>query len=177
MDCSEIIRLRDEHNKEWQDEIKKEKEIGDGLRATKTLTKSQLEEIILWKFDCDGQRRGRELRLVEGIDEQDLRRVSNQVFNLDTVHDYERIELSRRLDKGIGVAVASVILTFYDPEDYCMFDFHVYQELFGKRPDYTTDEYVALLSVIRNEAKKCGVSTRDVEKAYFRKNCQRKTKV
>ncbi|MGB8780327.1 MAG: hypothetical protein WCD81_06725 [Candidatus Bathyarchaeia archaeon] len=173
MNCSEIIKLRDEHNKEWKSEIEKEKEIGDQLRATKTLTKSQLEEIIPWKFDCDGRIRANELRLIKGINEQALKEKSTRVFNLDVDHDYERIELLRSFKKGIGVAVASVILAFYDPENYCVFDFHIYQELFGERPDYTTDEYVKLLTVLRKEAKKCGVFTRDIEKAYYRKNCQR----
>jgi hypothetical protein len=172
MDCSIIIKLRDEHNKECESEIEKEKEIGDQLRMTKTLTKSQLEEIIPWKFDRDGRIRANELRLIKGIDELALKEKSARIFNLDIDHDYERIELLRSFT-GIGVAVASVILAFFDPENYCVFDFHIYQELFGKRPDYTTDEYVKLLTTLRKEAKKCGVSTRDVEKAYFRKNYQR----
>jgi hypothetical protein len=51
-----------------------------------------------------------------------------------------------------------------------VFDFHIYQGLFGKRPDYTADEYVNLLEALRKEAEKCGLSTRDVEKAHLRKN-------
>jgi len=168
--CSEIIRLRNEHDRQYLNEIKKEKEIGDALRASKFLTKTQLDEIIHWKFDSDGRIRANELRLVKSIDDQTLKKVSNNVFNSDTNHDFERIELLRGF-KGIGVAVASVILTFYDPENYCVFDFHVYQEVFGVRPEYATAEYVNLLIRLRIESKKCGVSTRDVEKAYYRRNC------
>lgn len=170
LDCAEIIRFRGEHDKENKLEIIQEKEIGDKLRTTKTLTKEDLVEIINWKFDCDGRVRANELRLVKDIDEQLLEEVSHKVFSLDNNQDVERIRLLQGF-KGIGIAVASVILTFFDPEYYGVFDFHVYQELFGRRPRYTIHEYAELLSRLRAEARKCGLSTRDVEKAYFRKNC------
>ena len=172
MECSEIIRLRDEHDKENEGEISQEKEIGNRLRTTKILTKDDLLAMIRWKFDCDGRIRANELRHANNVDEKLLEKVSNRVFNLDVNQDVERIELLRGF-KGIGVAVASVVLTFFDPKNYCVFDFHVYQELFGMRPKYTTYEYVRLLSKLREEAGICNLSTRDVEKAYFRKNCQK----
>ena len=154
MGCSDIIKLRNEHDKECKSEIELEKKIGNQLRATKTLTKSQLGKIIFWKFDRDGRIRANELRLIESINDELLQEKSTCVFNLGTDHDSERVELLRSFP-GIGVAVASVILSFYDPENYCVFDFHIYQEFFGMRPDYTTDEYVKLLEVLRKEAKKC----------------------
>ena len=35
---------------------------------------------------------------------------------------------------GVGPALASTLLTFYDPEQYGVFDIHVWREIFGKEP-------------------------------------------
>ena len=102
----------------------------------------------------------------------DLEKVSNEVFNLEINQDIKRILLLCGF-KGIGTAVASVILTFYDPENYCVVDFHIYQELFGIRPNpLTPEKYVRVLKRLREEARKYNLRTRDVEKAYFLKNCE-----
>ena len=36
--------------------------------------------------------------------------------------------------KGVGPAVSSVILTFYNPNKYGVFDIHAWRELYGKEP-------------------------------------------
>ena len=173
MEKHEIIEWRDRHNKEYASGIEVEQNVGDRLRVTKELSKDDLNKIIEWKFDTDGRIRTRELNLVSTVDEHVLKKVSNEVFNLKVEQDKERIERLCEFS-GIGVAVASVILTFFDPENYCVFDFHVWQEVFGGRPAYTIENYTLLLSKLREEAKIHGIKVRDVEKAYFKRNYDKK---
>lgn len=170
LDKEEIINWSSKHDNEYASEIEKEREVGNRLRGTKELTKHDLIEIIEWKFEGFEARKVRELNLVASIDEKTLKDVSNKVFNLSASQDIERIELLCDLRHGIGTAVASTILTFFDPKNYGVFDFHVWQEVFGGRPKYTVMECVKLLSRLRQEADMYNLDTRTVEKAYFKKN-------
>lgn len=170
MDKAEIIKWSSKHNKDYASEIAKETEVGQGLRGYKEVTKHDLIEIIKWKFDGFEARKARELDLASTIDEGLLKKVSNQAFNLSIAQDFERITFLCELRHGIGPAVTSTILTFYDPKNYGVFDFHVWEEVFGGRPKYTVIEYVKLLHKLRDEAEMYNLDTRTVEKAYFKRN-------
>jgi hypothetical protein len=170
MDKQEIIKWSTKHDNEYASEIAKERETGCRLRIAKEVTKHDLIEIIKWKFDGFEARKIRELKLAATIDETSLKEASNKAFNLNTTRDAERIELLCELRHGIGIAVASTILTFFDPKNYGVFDFHVWQEVFGGRPKYTVVEYVKLLSRLRQEAEMYGLNARTIEKGYFKKN-------
>jgi hypothetical protein len=66
-----------------------------------------------------------------------------------------------------------VVLTFYDPKNYGVFDIHVWREFFGKEPKglfSTSNYYIKLLAELRTIAKKYDLNARTVEKAYFTKN-------
>jgi hypothetical protein len=48
--------------------------------------------------------------------------------------------------------------------------------VFGFRPKYLTPEkYIRLLGKLREEARKYSLNVRDMEKAYFMKNCETTT--
>jgi hypothetical protein len=163
------VEKHDKKNFWW---IEQERRIGDKLRENKKLSKDDLNKIIEWKFESNALVKTVQLDRIKKMNEQHLEKVSNEVFNLDVNQDLKRIWLLCGFN-GIGPAVASVILTFYDPENYCVLDFHVYQELFGFRPKLLTPEkYIRLLGRLREEARKYNLRTRDVEKAYFMKNCE-----
>jgi len=171
MEKQELLYWLSKHNNDHREWLEKEKEIGNRLRETKELTKADLIKIIEWKFEGWGNVLNRELKLVAHVDEQVLKKVSNIVFNLNTDYDIERIKRLCGLDHGIGPAVASVILTFFDPENYGVFDFHVWQEVFGEKlGQYTHQNYVKLLSKLREIANEYSLKVRDVEKAFYKKN-------
>lgn len=171
MECKKILEWANKHDSKEAFWMQKEKEIGNRLRASKELTKSDLIEIIKWKFEGLEGRKKRELNLVAGINEQVLKKVSNVVFNMNTSQDRERVELLCSLDHGIGPAVASTILTFFDPKNYGVFDFHVWQEVFNEKlKGYTVQNYIELLSKLREIANKCRIEVRTVEKAFYAKN-------
>jgi len=73
---------------------------------------------------------------------------------------------------SVGPAVASVILTFYDPQNYGILDIHVWEELFdGKSKNFCTiPNYLYLLEKLREIAKTHNLPVRTVEKALFKKN-------
>jgi hypothetical protein len=175
MERKEILEWVDKHDRKNFWWIQQEREIGDRLRETKKLSKDDLNKIIEWKFESNPLVKTVQLNRMKKVNEQHLEKVSNEVFNLDVNQDMKRITLLCGFN-GIGPAVASVILTFYDPENYCVVDFHVYQEVFGFRPKYLTPEkYIRLLGKLREEARKYSLNVRDMEKAYFMKNCETAT--
>ena len=170
MEKEEILNWSEKYDKDYPEDTQKEKEIGDRLRASKKLTKADLIKIIEWKFEGLEGRKKRILNLVADIDEQVLKRVSSLVFSLDTHQDIYRIRLLCMFN-GIGGAVASTILTFYDSDNYGVFDFHVWNEVFGdEKIQYTAKNYIRLLSKLREIATRYNLQTRTVEKAFFKKN-------
>ena len=172
LDKEEILDLVEKHDRKNIWWIQQEKIVGDELRKTMKLSKDNLYKIIEWKFESNALVKTVQLNHAKRMDEKQLEKISNQVFNLDVKHDIQRINLLC-IFKGIGPAVASVILTFFDPKNYCVVDFHVYQEVFGVRPkSLTPEKYVRLLRRFREEAKIHNLRVRDIEKAYFFKNCE-----
>ena len=171
MECNEIVEWAKRHDIEEYYWIRKEKKIGDKLRGSQELTKSDLIEIIEWKFESDARLKTVELNHVKNINERVLKEVSKVVFNLNTSQDLERIEQLCAF-RGIGPSVASTVLAFFDPKNYGVFDYHVWQEVFGEElKKRTVKNYVKLLSKLREIASRCGFEVRTVEKAFYAKNC------
>ncbi len=172
MDKDEILRWNQKYDKEnpWWNE--KENELGDKFRKTKTLTKTDLRQCVEWKFNKLVGRKKRVLKFIENNDDEVIRKVGTQVFNLTPRDDIIRI---RQLDalQGVGPAMASVILTFYDPKNYGVHDIHVWREFFGPEPSHIftgTSCYLKLLAELRRIANRFNLPVRTVEKAYFLKN-------
>ena len=88
------------------------------------------------------------------------------------MHDSDRVNGLRFY--GFGTATISVILTFYSPKEYGVFDRHVWRELFGKEPKneylWTIENYPKVLAELRKIAKQHSLDVRAVEKALFTKN-------
>ncbi len=174
MDRDEILKWSTDYDKDnranW---VTREKELGDKFRRTKTLTMADLVEIVEWKFEF---LKGRRIRTLKYVDKNSNEEVSacSQIFNLTPSQDSLRIGILDNLH-GVGPALASVILTFYDPKNYGVFDIHVWREFFGKEPKNlfgTSSYYIKLLSELRTIGNKYNLNARTVEKAYFKKNTE-----
>lgn len=156
--------------------IQKEKELGDKLRRSKELTKDDLVQATKWKFKITPLILPRRLRDVAKNRDSEIRRISRQVFSSSSMDDSCKINSLRRLHgvglHGVGPAMASTILTFYNPKQYGVFDKHVWRELFGREPKYlyTTENVLKVLSELRRIADKYNLDVRTVEKAFFKKN-------
>jgi len=149
--------------------IEKEREVGDRLRLTGELTKADLKQIIEWKFEFFKGRQNKVLRYAEGNDDLVLRKVSRIVFELNKKQDEHKLNLLCAF-KGVKISVASVILTFYDPQNYGVFDTHVRRELFADEPVFTVQGCLWLFNQLRILSVKHGIPARTIEKALFQKN-------
>ncbi len=91
---------------------------------------------------------------------------------LQSTDEEVRIRTLFRL-KGVKNAVASVILTFYDPKNYGVFDIHAWRELFGKESEGFSSNAKLLLEFLeelRRMSRETRLDVRVVEKAVFKKN-------
>jgi hypothetical protein len=180
MDKEEILKWNRKYDKDHPWWVEKEKELGDKFRKTKTLTKDDLRQVVDWKFKELVGRRKRVLGLVAKNDDKIIQRTCNQVFCLTSNEDSIRVKSLDNLH-GVGPALASTILTFYDPKQYGVLDIHVWREFFGDEPAniniifITAGYYLKLLSELRKIANKYSLDARTVEKAYFKKNLDEST--
>jgi hypothetical protein len=171
---NEILEWNQKYDRDDPWWVQKEKEIGDRLRKTKTLTKKDLFEVVDWKFNKLVGRKNRISKFINNNNDLDIQRTCNQVFSLTPRDDKRRIDDLDRLE-GAGSSIASVILSFYDPKNYGVHDIHVWREFFGPEPTtiFTgSGGYLKLLAALREQANKYVLDARIVEKAYFKKNLE-----
>lgn len=149
-----------------------EKELGKKFRRNKFITKKDLEKIIEWKFQEVKGRQLSNLKRLRNFYPGAIEKISKLVFEIDS--DDLRIKLLTVID-GVGPAVASVILTFYDPKNCGIFDIHVWRELYGRESKYlfTQNNYLKVLTDLRKIARQYNLTVRTVEKALFEKNKSR----
>lgn len=168
----QILDLCKKYDSENQLDNSVEKRLGSNFITSKEMSKEELKKVIQWKFNDNKARLKRELNLVDKNDDTTIKELSKCAFN--TGNDDIRIKHLCNI-KGIGPAVASAILTFYDPKNFGVFDIHVYDELFDTdsktRPDMSNPElYIKLLNKLREEAINHNLNVRIIEKAYYQKN-------
>lgn len=172
MEKKAIIFWRDKYNKE-EDLYNKgeEDELREKFKRNRCMTKDDLVRIVKWKFqERLVGRQKRVLAFMGEVDDKFVKDLSRLAFQIDS--DVKRIKLFCIID-GVGPALASVILTFHNPEDYGVFDIHVWRELFGKEPQdlFTNIKHVIrYFEELRTISNKVKMPARDVEKALFKKN-------
>ena len=170
MDREEVIFWRDKYDRE---EDLYNKGIEEKLRAKfkekRHFTKGDIEEIIRWKFQ--GRLLGRQrinLARVQRVEEWVITKVTTLAFEMPT--DKLKLKLLVAID-GVGISVASVILTFYDPDNYGVLDFHVWHGLYNSdKKMFTDQECLKYFGDLRSWAREVGLPCRDVEKAIFKKD-------
>ncbi len=183
MNKDEILRWSKIYEEELSEYNAIEKKLGDKFRETKVITKANLIEIVKWKFYFSVGRTNLMLGYVKKNSDKEIEDCS-RVFDLTPNEDSRRVGILDRL-KGVGPAVASSILSFYDPENYGVFDTRVWREVYGEVPKglFSTSKdypkFTKLLTELRNIAKMYSLKVRTVEKAYWMKNkrgkCANKT--
>jgi len=151
-------------------DLRMESEVGSRLRNTRRLSKRDLAKMVSWKFGSLPGRRSLVMSRVESIGEREIQEAFRQALDSSS----ERIRISELLRlPGIGPAMASVILTFYDPKEYAVLDIHVWRELFGKEPQglfQGPKHLLRFLQTVRLIARKHDLDARTVEKALFQRN-------
>jgi hypothetical protein len=153
----------------WQ--LQKEKEIGARLRRTKVLTKQDLLQIVEWKLKDAQEKKQRVLELIARNDEATITRLSSQALSIPSCEDGYRMNCLTLLE-GVSPVIASVVLAFFDPKQYCILDAVIWKALLGNPPPnmLTTQNYLKLLMAIRKSAAKQNLDVRTIDKAVYKKS-------
>lgn len=153
----------------WQ--AQRERELGAKFRRNKVMTKTDLAAVVDWRFNDEPDKKDRALELVGRNSEENVSRVSSQIFNLVSGDDVYRMNSLTMLE-GVSPVLASVVLAFFDPKSYGIFDVRVWKPLLGNAPGnlLTTANYVKFLAALRKTAKKHNLDVRVVDKALFKKS-------
>jgi len=152
----------------WQAQI--ERELGARFRRLKVMSGNDLAMVVEWKFMGDEEKKCRVLKLVARNDEASIARVSSQAFNLSLDDDVCRMNCLMMLE-GVSPVLASVILAFFDPKQYGVFDVYAWRALLGNEmPNlFSAANYLRLLLALRKTAAKHNLDVRTVEKALVEK--------
>lgn len=79
--------------------------------------------------------------------------------------------LGRKRLKGVGVAIASAILTILNPNRYGVIDFHAWRALYGeKRSNFSLDDYLRYLNDLRQKAQEEKTTPREIDKGLLIKD-------
>ncbi len=171
MDKADILRWSRKHDKENAYWGKKEQELGAKLRRTKVMTLEDLAQIVEWKFKDDERKKAKVLEVITKNDEAAVMKISSQAFCVPGEEDSYRMN-SLMMINGVSPVMASVILAFFDPKRYGVFDNSVWRVLLGNEPPnlFSTQNYLKLLAALRKTAAKHNLEVRVVERGLFQKS-------
>jgi hypothetical protein len=157
----------------WQ--AGRERDLGAKIRKNKQLTLSDLLVVAEWKYKGDDEKVARAKELVARNDPEKVERVTSQALSLPQADDIFRINCLTTLE-GVSPAIASVVLSFFNPKDFGVLDAAVWKPLLGNIPPgiQTPQSYTRLLAALRKTAKKQNLPVRVIDKALYRKT-QEKT--
>ena len=170
MEKKDFLKWSAKYDKDQGWLAQKERELGARFRRTKIMSKADLADVVGWEFNEEEAKKYRVLELVARNDEASVLRVSSQAFNLPPDDDACRLNCLLML-QGVTPVLASVILSFFDPKRYGVFDVYAWRGLLGNEvPNlFSAANYLKLLAALRKTAAKHNLDARTVEKALVKK--------
>ena len=170
VDKADFLMWSHKYDKAFGWQAQRERELGAKLRKNKALTCKDLASVVEWKFKDDEERKTRSLALVARNDEANVNRITSQALSIPGCEDSYRMSCLTMLE-GVSPVLASIILTFFDPKQYCILDAYTWKALLGNAPPnmQTTQNYLVLLAVIRKTAAKQNLDVRVIDKAFYKK--------
>lgn len=135
-------------------------------KGRRHLTKGQLERICKWKS-------ARAIQLIRQNTHHSIKDATRAALSGRS----ERARMNALTGlRGVSIPMASAILMLLRPDRYGVIDIRVWQVLHqigvvhGNRrgSSFTVRQWLAFLSVIRQSAKKLGVTVRTVERTLFK---------
>ena len=170
MDKRDFLKWSQKYDRDqgWLTQV--ERELGARFRRLKVMSRADLTEVVEWRFKGDEANKRRVAELVARNDEASVTLVSSQAFNLPVDDDAYRINCLLRLE-GVSPVLASVILAFFNPKQYGVFDLYAWRALLGNEvPNlFSAANYLKLLLALRKTAAKQHLDVRTVEKALVKK--------
>jgi hypothetical protein len=157
---SEILELISSYNHESR--YAKNKGIldtaGKNIRDKGYLNRDEFLMITHWKSP-------RSIRKVELNSNEVIKEITKLVFK--TNNEEVKIRILNSLD-GIGIPIASAILTIPYPEKYGIIDVRAWQTLFDySKKSFNIKDWLSYLDKIREWGNKFDLSPRDIDKALF----------
>jgi hypothetical protein len=170
LDKADYLLWSRKYDKAYGFLAQRERELGAKFRKNKALSVRDLAAVVEWKFKAEPDKLSRALELVNRNDEEKVARISSQILSLPNADDAYRLTCLTTLE-GISPVLASVILTFFDPARYGIFDHASWKALLGNPPAglYTPQNYVRLLQALRKTAAKHNLGARVIDKAFYKK--------
>jgi len=171
VDKAEILKYSRKYDKDQAGWNRREQELGAKLRRTKVMTLEDLVQIVEWKFKDDEHKREKVLQAISKNDDAAVMKISSQAFCVPGEEDAYRMNSLMMLN-GVSPVLASVVLTFFDPKRYGIFDNTVWRALLGNEPPnlFSTQNYLKLLAALRKTAAKHNLDVRTVEKGLFKRS-------
>ena len=170
MDKRDFLKWSQKYDKDQGWLAQAEQELGARFRRLKTMSVVDLAKVVEWKFRGDEVKKRRVLELVGRNDDALVTQVSSRAFNLPGDDDACRVNCLMMLE-GVSPVLASVVLAFFNPKQYGVFDVYAWRALLGNEEPslFSVANYLKLLLALRKTATKHNLDVRTVEKALVRK--------
>jgi hypothetical protein len=171
VDKADFLKWSRKYDKAYGWQAQRERELGSRFRKAKVLTQKDLAAVVEWKYKSDPERFERTLALVARNDEATVNRASSQALSIPSCDDGYRVNCLMTLE-GMTPVLASIILAFFDPKQYCILDVNVWKRLLGNAPPnvLSSQNYLKLLEAIRKTAAKQNLDVRVIDKALYKKS-------
>lgn len=137
------------------------------------LNSAEFDEILKWKLRSQYKRQE---KIRKNNTEENINLITKMAFQLK--HKDEDIETKLKINTlllldGVGIPVASAILTLCFPENYSVIDFRNWRQIFNslnKKSSFTINEYNEYLKIIRQLSKNFGLTTQQIDLAIWQKD-------
>jgi hypothetical protein len=171
VDKADFLMWARKYDKAYGWQAQRERELGARFRKNKALSCKDLAGIVEWKFKNEPDKLVHTLELVARNTEENVARITSQSLSLPQADDMYRVNCLTTLE-GISPVLASIILAFFDPKNYGIFETSVWKRLLGNAPPglYTPQNYIRFMAAMRKTAAKHNLEARIVDKALFKKS-------
>ena len=150
------------------EDIQFEQKTGHTIRRTGEVSKEQLQSIIDWKFSEQKHYHAKVTSEIGKLSDEEIKEVTKTAFQMK--HDFYKIKLICAI-QGVGPVLASIILAFYDPHDFGIFDHSTWDQLFPEQKrDISVKGYLKVLDKMREIASEYQVPVRVIDQALWIKN-------
>jgi hypothetical protein len=170
VDRRDFLKWSSKYDKDkgWLSQV--ERELGARFRKARVMSREDLARVVEWEFGSNEAKKQRVLELVARNDEASILRVSSRAFSSTSDDDAYRMNCLIMLE-GVSPVLASVILSFFDPKRFGVFDVYAWRASLGNEvPNlFSTVNYLRLLAALRKTAARHGLDVRTVEKALVKK--------
>jgi len=152
--------------KEYELEKQLLNEINRDFKKNKTLSDEEFFKIVIWKSN---RAKGKVLRGIKKS-RKSVKELMRKVYNVRTPE--EKVETLIKI-KGIGLPIASAILTVCYPNEFTVLDYRVWDILFkdkkvnNKNLPNTISSYLDYVNVCKNYAKELNLNLRDFDRAMW----------